>query len=194
MPSSSGEVTQLLARVRSGDAEAPERLIGLVYAEPRKLARSCMRRERGEHTLQATALVHEAYLRLVGQRVVEWQNRAHFFGIAAQVMRRILLDYAREHRALKRGGGGVRITLDDALTVSEEQLENIVMLDESLRKLALKDPGQSRLVELRFFAGMSVEETAEVLGISTATVKREWSHAKAWLRRDMGAERADAAG
>jgi RNA polymerase sigma-70 factor (ECF subfamily) len=194
MPSSSGEVTQLLARVRSGDAEAPERLIGLVYAELRKLARSCMRRERGEHTLQATALVHEAYLRLVGQRVVEWQNRAHFFGIAAQVMRRILLDYAREHRALKRGGGGVRITLDDALTVSEEQLENIVMLDESLRKLALKDPGQSRLVELRFFAGMSVEETAEVLGISTATVKREWSHAKAWLRRDMGAERADAAG
>ena len=189
----SGEVTRILARVRSGDAQAPERLIEVVYAELRKLAASCMRRERPDHTLQATALVHEAYMRLIGQREVEWQNRAHFFGIAAQVMRRILLDHARERRALKRGAAGRRITLDDALMVSEDHLDNVLALDESLRKLAHKDPAQSRLVELRFFGGMTVEETAEVLGISTATVKREWSHAKAWLSRDMGIKPANAA-
>jgi RNA polymerase sigma factor (TIGR02999 family) len=131
--------------------------------------------------------VHEAYFRLVGQQV-EWQNRAHFFGIASQVMRRILLDYARDRRAVKRGAGGKRVTLDDALMISEDHLDDILILDESLRKLALKDPAQSRLVELRFFGGMTVEETAEVLGISTATVKREWSHAKAWLRRAMRAD------
>jgi RNA polymerase sigma factor (TIGR02999 family) len=188
----SGEVTRILERIRSGDAQAPERLIEAVYAELRKLASSCMRRERPDHTLQATALVHEAYVRLMGQREVEWQNRAHFFGIAAQVMRRILLDHARDRRALKRGAAGRRVTLDDALMVSEYQLDNVLALDQSLRKLALKDPAQSRLVELRFFAGMTVEETAEVLGISSATVKREWSHAKAWLNRDMGTKAADA--
>jgi RNA polymerase sigma factor (TIGR02999 family) len=189
-----GEVTRLLAQVRSGDAEAPERLIALVYAELRKLAARHMRRERPGHTLQATALVHEAYLRLVGQREVEWQNRAHFFAIAAQVMRRILLDYARQRRALKRGGMDKRITLDDALSISDDHLDQILSLDESLRKLALKDPAQSRLVELRFFAGMTVEETSEALGISTATVKREWSHAKAWLNRDLSAKGANSAG
>lgn len=182
----SGEVTKLLARVRAGEAQAPEFLITAVYAELRKLAGACLRRERPDHTLQATALVNEAYLRLAGQREVEWQNRAHFFGIAAQMMRRILLDYARERRALKRGAGAKRITLDDALLVSEDQLDNILILDESLQRLALNDAAQCRLVELRFFAGMTVEEIAEALGISTATVKREWSHAKAWLIRDMG--------
>jgi RNA polymerase sigma-70 factor (ECF subfamily) len=190
----SGEVTRLLAQVRSGDEKVPDHLIELVYSELRKLASSCMRRERPDHTLQATALVHEAYFRLIGQRGVEWQNRAHFFGIAAQLMRRILLDYARDRRAGKRGGGAKRITLEDALMVSDDHLDNILILDQSLRKLALKDPAQSRLVELRFFAGMTVEESAEVLGISTATVKREWSHARAWLIRDMSAKVTSATG
>jgi RNA polymerase sigma-70 factor, ECF subfamily len=189
-----GEVTRLLAELRAGDGKAPGELVELVYAELRRLAASCMRRERPNHTLQATALVHEAYFRLVGQREVEWQSRAHFFGIAAQIMRRILLDHARDRRAAKRGGGVKQVTLDDALMVTDDHLDNVLALDESLRKLALKDPAQSRLVELRFFAGMTVEESAEVLGISTATVKREWSHAKAWLLRDMNAKAAHAAG
>jgi RNA polymerase sigma-70 factor, ECF subfamily len=189
-----GEVTRLLAELRAGDGKAPGELVELVYAELRRLAASCMRRERPNHTLQATALVHEAYFRLVGQREVEWQSRAHFFGIAAQTMRRILLDHARDRRAAKRGGGARQVTLDDALMVTDDHLDNVLVLDESLRKLALKDAAQSRLVELRFFAGMTVEESAEVLGISTATVKREWSHARAWLLRDMNAKAAHAAG
>jgi RNA polymerase sigma-70 factor, ECF subfamily len=189
-----GEVTRLLAELRSGDGKASGQLVELVYSELRRLAASCMRKERPDHTLQATALVHEAYFRLVGQREIEWQSRAHFFGIAAQIMRRILLDHARDRRAAKRGGGVRQVTLDDALMVTDDHLDNVLALDESLRKLALKDPAQSRLVELRFFAGMTVEESAEVLGISTATVKREWSHAKAWLLRDMNARAAHAAG
>jgi RNA polymerase sigma factor (TIGR02999 family) len=141
--------------------------------------------------LQATVLVHEAYLRLAGQDKIQWQSRAHFFGIAARVMRRILLDYAREHRAKKRSGGAIQVTFDDALIVSEDHLEDVLILDECLEKLAAVDPQQSRLVELRFFAGMTVEETSEVMGISTATVKREWSHAKAWLIRAMKARPLD---
>jgi RNA polymerase sigma factor (TIGR02999 family) len=179
------EVTLLLAKVSAGDGEASSRLIALVYAELRAMAGHCMRRERPDHTLQATALVHEVYLRMAGDDAIQWQNRAHFFGIAARVMRRVLLDYAREHRAKKRGGGGNRVTLVDGLLVTEDHLEDVLILDESLKKLEAVDPQQSRLVELRFFAGMTVEETAEVLGISTATVKREWSHAKAWLGREM---------
>ncbi len=178
------EVTQLLAKLSAGDSEASSRLIALVYGELRAMAGRCMRNERPNHTLQATVLVHEAYLRLAGQDEIHWQNRAHFFGIAARVMRRVLLDYAREHRAKKRSGGA-RVTLDDHLMVSEDHLEDVLILDESLQKLAAVDPQQSQLVELRFFAGMTVEETAEVMGISTATVKREWSHAKAWLIRSM---------
>src|ERR1700730_15238789 len=130
------EVTQLLARVSAGDSEASSRLIALVYAELRAMAGRCMRRERPDHTLQATALVHEAYFRLVGQSHVQWQNRAHFFGIAARVMRCVLLDYAREHRAKKRSGAATRVTLDDALLVTEDHLEDVLMLDESLKKLA----------------------------------------------------------
>jgi RNA polymerase sigma-70 factor (ECF subfamily) len=179
------EVTQLLAKLSAGDSAASSRLITLVYAELRAMAGRCMRRERPDHTLQATVLVHEAFLRLAGQDGIEWQNRAHFFGLAARVMRRVLLDYAREHRAKKRSGAAIRVTLDDGLLVSEDHLENVLLLDECLKKLAAVDPQQSRLVELRFFAGMTVEETAEVMGISTATVKREWSHAKAWLSRAM---------
>jgi RNA polymerase sigma-70 factor (ECF subfamily) len=184
MDSGPREVTQLLAKLSAGDGEASSRLINLVYSELRAMGGHCMRRERPDHTLQATALVHEAYLRLAGQGI-QWQSRGHFFGIAARVMRRVLLDYAREHRAKKRGGAAARVTLDDGLLVTEDHLEDVLILDESLKKLAAVDPQQSRLVELRFFAGMTVEETSEVMGISTATVKREWSHAKAWLHREM---------
>jgi RNA polymerase sigma factor (TIGR02999 family) len=191
MDSSPKEVTQLLAKLSAGDSEASARLITLVYSELRAMAGRCMRNERPNHTLQATVLVHEAYLRLAGQDKIQWQSRAHFFGIAARVMRRILLDYAREHRAKKRSGGAVQVTFDDALIVSEDHLEDVLILDECLEKLASVDPQQSRLVELRFFAGMTVEETAEVMGISTATVKREWSHAKAWLIRAMKARPLD---
>ncbi len=187
------DVTELLARLSSGQNEVSARVIALVYAQLRQLAGRCMRGERPSHTLQATALVNEAYLKLIGQRDVHWQSRSHFFAIAAQVMRRILLDYAREHRAFKRGGDKFRVTLDDGLLIQEDRLESILILDESLGRLAAIDPEQSRLVELRFFAGLTVEETAEVMGISTATVKREWSHAKAWLHRNMKARNADVA-
>ena len=179
------EITGLLVRLKSGEPEVSARLIALVYPELHAMAGRCMRRERPDHTLQPTVLVHEAFLRLVGQSGIQWESRAQFFGFAAAVMRRVLVDYAREHRALKRGGAAARVTLDDALLVTEEHLDRVIMIDDSLRKLAEVDPGQARVVELRFFAGMNVEETAEALGISPATVKREWSHAKAWLQRDM---------
>src|SRR5262249_23595399 len=155
-----GEITRLLARAGAGHTEDSARLAGLVYAELHAIAGRCMRRERPDHTLQATVLVHEAYLRLLGQRDVEWQNRAQFFGFAARVMRRVLLDYAREHRALKRGGAAQRIGLDDVLLVAEDHLENILILDASLERLNALDAEQGRLVELRFFTGMTVEETA----------------------------------
>lgn len=160
-------------------------MIRLIYDELHQLARSCLRRERQGHTLQATALVHEAYMRLVGQREVDWQNRSHFFGIAAQVMRRVLLDYARKRQAAKRGGSGQKIRIDETLLVSEDQLDAVLAVDESLTRLEQLDAQQSRVVELRFFAGMTIEETAAMLGISPATVKRDWQFAKAWLRRDM---------
>jgi RNA polymerase sigma factor (TIGR02999 family) len=187
------EITNLLARLGSGQPEVSARLIALVYPELRAMAARCMRRERPDHTLQATVLVHEAYLRLVGQQNVHWENRAQFFGFAAQVMRRVLVDYAREHRAIKRGGAAARVPLEDALLITEDHMDRVLMMDDSLSKLAAVDPAQSRIVELRFFAGMTVEETSEVMGISTATVKREWSHAKAWLQRDMRTRGADGA-
>jgi RNA polymerase sigma factor (TIGR02999 family) len=190
MDNGPGEVTQLLARLSAGDSEASARLIPLIYSELRVMAGRYMRRERTDHTLQATVLVHEAYMRLAGPNRIQWQNRAHFFGVAAQVMRRVLLDYARDHRALKRGGAASRITLDPSLRPTESHLDYVLILEESLQKLAATDPEQSRLVELRFFAGMTVQETSEVMGISTATVKREWAHAKAWLRREMTCCRA----
>jgi len=189
-----GEITRLLARAVAGQEEASGRLAALVYTELHAIADRCMRRERPGHTLQATVLVHEAYLRLLGQRDIEWQNRAQFFGFAAKVMRRVLLDYAREHRALKRGGAAHKVGLEDVLLMTEDHLDQIVTMDASLERLASIDPEQCRLVELRFFAGMTVEETAEVMGISPTTVKRQWSHAKAWLLRDMTARGAHAGG
>jgi len=183
-PSEPNEITQLLVASRAGDAEALNRLLPLVYDELRKLAGHYLRRERSDHTLQPTALVHEAYIRLIDQNV-SWQNRAHFFGVAAQMMRRILVDYARGRLAAKRGSGGVKVSLDDALNLSDERAGDFVALDEALNRLAEFDPQKSRIVELRFFGGLSVEEAAEVLGIGTATVTRQWKMAKAWLYQQI---------
>jgi RNA polymerase sigma factor (TIGR02999 family) len=193
MGEGASEITNLLAKLQAGEPEVSARLIALVYPELHAIAGRCMRGERPGHTLQATVLVHEAWMRLAGQRGVHWENRVQFFAFAAHVMRRVLVDYAREHRALKRGGAAARVSLDDALLVTEDRLDQILTMDDSLRKLSAVDAQQGRIVELRFFAGMTVEETSQVMGISTATVKREWSHAKAWLARDMKAGGASAA-
>jgi RNA polymerase sigma factor (TIGR02999 family) len=179
------EVTRLLRAWSDGDRQALDALLPVVYAEVRRLARSYLRRERPDHTLQATALVNEAYLRLVDQREVQWQNRAHFFGIAAQIMRRILVDHARMRGAQKRGSGEVPVVFDEALEVAAERNLDIVALDEALEALAALDARQARIVELRFFGGLSIEEAAEVLSLSPATVKREWAGARAWLRREL---------
>jgi RNA polymerase sigma factor (TIGR02999 family) len=158
-----------------------EELLPLVYQELRRLAAGYLRRERAGHTLQPTALVHEAYLRMVDQTQVRWQNRAHFFGVAAQMMRRILVDHARSQHAEKRGGDVQKLSLDENIDVSGDRASELVALDEALERLAEIDPQKSRVVELRFFGGLSVEETAEVLGVSAPTVKRHWRLAKAWL-------------
>jgi RNA polymerase sigma-70 factor, ECF subfamily len=181
------EVTVLLGKLTSGNERAAAKLMPLVYDELRRLAGGYMRRERSDHTLQATALVHEAYLRLVEQRSVNWQGRAHFFGIAAQMMRRILIDHARAHLRDKRGAGEKAVPLDEALIFAPEQSSELVKLDQALERLAKLDPRQSKIVELRFFGGLTVEQTAEVLGISPKTVKRDWSMAKAWLHGDLKA-------
>jgi len=178
-------VTRLLAEAGSGNQDAVEKLIPLLYSELRRLAASYLRQERPNHTLQATALVHEAYLRLVDQKQVRWKNRGHFFAVAAQQMRRILVDYSRKRQAAKRGGPNPAV-LDEVAVLSDDRTGEIVILDQILGKLAALDPQQARIVELRFFGGLSVEETAEVLGISSATIKREWAVAKAWLAREMG--------
>lgn len=164
-----------------------EQMLPLVYDELRRLARGYLHRERPGHTLQSTALVHEAYLRMVDQRSVSWQGRAHFFGIAAQMMRRILVDHARGRDAAKRGAGVCKLTLDEDLLALQERDVNLVALDEALESLSRLDSQQGRIVELRFFAGLSIEETAEVLKISPATVKRDWAMAKAYLHRAMSA-------
>jgi len=179
------DVTMLLAQLVEGKDEAASKLIPKVYDELRRLAGGYMRRERGDHTLQATALVHEAYLKLVQQRSVDWQSRAHFFGIAAQMMRRILIDHARAHLRDKRGAGQQVVPLDEAVVFSPEQSAEMLRVDESLQRLSKLDPRQAKVVELRFFGGLTVEETADVLKISQKTVKREWSVAKAWLHGDM---------
>jgi RNA polymerase sigma-70 factor (ECF subfamily) len=179
------DVTQLLIELTKGNNEATSKLIPLVYKELHRLARRQMRGERSDHTLQATALVNEAYLRLVENRPVRWQNRAHFFAVAAQMMRRILIDHARSHLREKRGGGQKTLALDEGLVFGPEQSMELVQLDRSLSRLAEIDPRQSKIVEMRFFAGLTVEETAEVLQISPKTVKREWSIAKAWLHGDL---------
>jgi len=180
---SSSPITHLLFRWREGDREALEQLMPLVYNELRRLASHYLRRERSDHTLQGTALVHEAYLRLAGENLPEWQNRAHFFGIAANTMRRILVEHARGRNAEKRGGGVYLLSLDEAVAFPQQTDLDILELDRALLELAELDEQQSRIVELRFFTGLSIEDTSEVLGISPATVKRDWVTARAWLYR-----------
>lgn len=184
-PASPGEVTRLLLELSGGNREAVDELTPLLYRELKRIAAAQLRRERPGHTLQVTALVHEAYLKLVEQRGVTWQNRAHFFGVAAQAMRRILLDYAKGRSRGKRGGGAPQTSLDEALAVSHDRAFELVEIDEALRHLAAFDGRQAKVVELRFFGGLSVEETAEALGVSAPTVKREWAVARAWLHREL---------
>ncbi|HUP25103.1 MAG TPA: sigma-70 family RNA polymerase sigma factor [Thermoanaerobaculia bacterium] len=179
------EVTLLLEAWASGDRSALNRLLPLVHDELHRLAHRHLQRERVGHTLQTTALVNEAYLRLVGQRRSRWQNRAHFFAIAAQMMRRILIDHARKMAFAKRGGGIPKISLDDACVIAEERAEELVALDDALQSLARVDERKGKVVELRYFGGLSVDETAEVLGVHPDTVTRDWRRAKAFLRREM---------
>jgi len=188
MTQGSQNITELLAGYGRGDKEALDQLMPIVYDELRRQAARYLRREQAHNTLQTTALIHEAYVRLVDQRNVQWQNRAHFFGIAAQLMRRILVDHARAKKRVKRGGSDVRVSLDDATVAVKGQDLDVVALDEALERLAQIDEQQSRVVELRFFSGLTVEETAEVMHISKATVKRDWSMAKAWLHRELSGD------
>lgn len=181
----SHQLTRLLIDWSNGDRAALDKLIPVVEDELRRLAHRYMNHERVGHTLQTTALVNEAYVRLVNRKNVQWQNRAHFFGIAAHLMRTILVDHARSHACAKRGGGADKLELDAAMVVTQQKAAEVIALDEALQQLAMIDPQQSRIVELRFFGGLTVEEAAEVLHISPATVKREWSTAKAWLYREL---------
>lgn len=182
----SHDVTRLLAELQSGQEGAAEALVPLVYAELHALAVHFMRGERDDHTLQPTVLVHDAYLRLVGQRDTSWQSRSHFFGIAAQAMRRILVDHARRTRAAKRDGGE-RVTLDESVADRSGRTVDLIALDDALARLAALDPRQARVVELRYFSGLDIEQTATVLGISPATVKRDWTFARAFLQRELDA-------
>ena len=185
MEPSRSEVTRLLKDWSDGRQDVLDRLLPQIYAELRRLASGYLRRERPDHTLQATALVHEAFIKLVDQRAVRWQNRAHFFGIAAQAMRRILVDHARAHTAEKRGSGERAVSLDEAAAVIGAPSVDLLALDEALARLAAIDPQQSRVVELRYFGGLTIEETAEVMNVSPATVGREWTLAKAWLYAEL---------
>ena len=180
----SHQVTLLLREWKAGDQSALEKVTPLIYTELHRLANSYLRRERPDHTLQPTALVNEAYLRLVDQRTPDWQNRAHFFGVAAQLMRQVLVDYARSHRSEKRGAGAKILPLDEALTFTEEKAESLLLLDEALNKLAKVDPRKYRAVELRFFGGLTIEEIANVMDLSVATIGRELRMAEAWLYRE----------
>ena len=180
------DITQLLMEWNGGDRAALEKLMPLVYAELRGIARRHLRRESDMRTLQTTALVHEAYLKLIDQTRANWQNRAQFFGVAANIMRRILIDHARKRLRHKRGGDVFKVSLDDgSIDASDERASELVALDEALNRLAAEDPQKARLVELRYFGGLSIEETAEVLGISTATVTRQWRILKAWLYKEI---------
>ena len=185
MRSGQHDITELLLAWNAGDDEALARLIPLVQDELRRLAHSYMARERSGHTLQTTALVNEAYLRLVDSSRVRWQNRAHFFAVSAQLMRRILVDVARARQTDKRGGQQIHVSLDDAMDLPEQRSPDLVALDDALKTLAAFDERKSRVVELRFFGGLSVEETAEVLNVSPVTVMRDWGIAKAWLLREL---------
>lgn len=182
-----GDVTLLLGELSAGNKAALAEIIPLLYSELRRLASSYLRRERGDHTLQATALVNEAYLRLIQQRQPHWASRDQFMGIAAQLMRRILVDYGRGHRAAKRGGDADKVVLEEALVVCKQRGADVVALDDALNRLAQLDSQQARIVELRFFGGLSVEQTAGAMAISPATVKRKWTVAKAWLARELAA-------
>ncbi|HYP00116.1 MAG TPA: sigma-70 family RNA polymerase sigma factor [Pyrinomonadaceae bacterium] len=179
------EVTRILHDWSGGDRQAPERLMPFVYDELRRLARSFLSRERGGHTLQPTALVNEAYLRLVDQRSVSWQNRAHFYGIAASMMRRVLVDHARAHATEKRGGAAIHLSLADVQVPLEQRAASLVSLDEALERLERMDERKSKIVEMRFFGGLTDEEIAEVLGVSTRTVLRDWKTARLWLYREL---------
>jgi RNA polymerase sigma factor (TIGR02999 family) len=183
MDSGPPTITQLLVQWSNGDQQALDQLTPLVYDELRQMARTYLRRERPDHTLQATALVHEAYLRLIDQHSVSWQSRAHFFGIASQMMRRILVNHALARAAAKRGGDAEKLSFDEAISFDNQREIDLIRLDEALKELERLDPRQTRIVELRFFGGLSLKETAEVLKLSLATVKREWGTARLWLRR-----------
>jgi RNA polymerase sigma factor (TIGR02999 family) len=187
METSPHEVTRLLQAWSAGEQGAFDKLVPVVYQELHRLAQHYMAQERPGHTLQTTALVNEAYLRLVGGKQVSWQNRAHFFGVSAQLMRRILVDFARSRRSLRRGGGAQAVSLDEALVVSPKPGADLVALDDAIQTLAAKDPRRGRVVELRFFGGLSVAETAEVLQVSAETVMHDWKLAKAWLQRELEA-------
>lgn len=184
-PASAERVSELLLNWGHGDQSAREELIPLVYVELRRIARRYLWKERPDHTLQSGALVHEAYLHLLHEEPPQWRNRAHFFGFAAQLMRHILVDHARGRLAAKRGAGAPRLALNPEIALPQKREVDLVALDDALTKLATLDPKQSRLIELRFFGGLSIEEAAVVLGISPATVKREWATARAWLQREM---------
>jgi len=184
MISDAGDVTGLLNALRTGQPDAESRLLPVVYRELRRLASAYLRKERRDHPLQATELVHEAYLRMAGTDA-PWQNRVHFFAVAAKIMRRILVDHARAHRAAKRGDGHVKLPLDEALALSAAESQQLIDLDEALSRLAQIDARWARIVELRFFGGLSVEETAAVLGVSTRTVHADWAFARAWLFRTL---------
>jgi RNA polymerase sigma factor (TIGR02999 family) len=184
--SSSSEITDLLICWSNGDSAALEQLMPLVERELHRLAHHYMRREHAGHTLQTTALINETFLRLVDQSRVKWQNRAHFYGIAAQIMRRVLLNYARDQKRYKRGGGVYKVSLSEADVMSEEKSVELIALDEALQQLSIIDERKSRVVELRYFGGLSVKETAEVLKVSPVTVARDWDMAKAWLAREIG--------
>src|SRR5438105_7565236 len=185
MKSSSHEVTQLLTDWGNGNQAAADKLMPLVYEELRRLAHQYMNKERPGHTLQTSALVNEAYLRLIDQKQVHWQSRAYFFGIASQLMRRILVDYARSRRYQKRGGEAQQVELNEAMIVSRERAADVIALDDALKSLAEFDARKSQIVELRFFGGLSIEETAQALAISPGTVMRDWTLAKAWLRKEI---------
>ncbi len=186
--SSTHDITRLLRDWSDGDEQALEKLTPLLYKELHRIAQRYMRRERADHTLQATALINEAYLRLIPWKNVRWQNRAQFFGVSAQLMRRILVDFARSRNSAKRGGSDRVISLEEGQAVSRDWARQTVALDEALQRLAAFDPRKSQIAELRFFGGLSLKETAEVLKISSRTVLREWDLAKAWLHRELSAE------
>jgi RNA polymerase sigma factor (TIGR02999 family) len=179
------DITQILKRASTGDDSAVNRLMPLVYDELRALAETYLKQERPDHTLQATALVHEAYVRLIRQQDVEWRNRAHFFAVAAQAIRRILVDHARAHQRAKRGGEHQRVQLDEGIALAAERDLDLLALDEAMDKLAILNERQSRIVELRFFGGLTLKEAAEVLNVSPRTVDGDWSMARAWLRREL---------